>query len=79
VWIRFDHADSSICITVQDNGQGFDIDKGAFETTQQYGLKMMRERAQQFEGTINLSSQPGQGTTIMVCVPLDKIRMWDDN
>jgi PAS domain S-box-containing protein len=79
VWIRFDHADSSICITVQDNGQGFDIDKGAFESTQQYGLKMMRERAQQFEGTINLSSQPGQGTTIMVCVPLDKIKMWDDN
>jgi signal transduction histidine kinase len=79
VWIRFDLVDSSICIAVEDNGQGFDIGIGGFESTQHYGLKMMRERAQQFEGTIELSSQPGQGTTIMVCVPLDKIRMWDDN
>jgi signal transduction histidine kinase len=79
VWIRFDLADSSICITVQDDGQGFDIDKGGLESTQHYGLKMMRERAREIEGTIDLSSQSGQGTAVRVCVPLDKNRMRDDN
>lgn len=71
VQIKFDRIDSSICVAVHDNGLGFKVDQDDFESPNHYGLRMMQERAVSIGGTINLSSQLGQGTEIIVCVPLD--------
>jgi signal transduction histidine kinase len=49
-------------LCVQDDGQGFDSAK----TSSGLGLNNMRERAEIIEGLLKISSQPGQGTEIML-------------
>lgn len=72
VRIIFDEADLSICVTVQDNGKGFEIKEDADAKNSHYGLLMMQERAASIGGTIHLTSQLGQGTEIIVCVPINE-------
>ncbi len=57
-------------VTVEDDGQGFDPgarDDGAGEHV---GLRVMRERAEQVGGSLTPTSKPGQGTRVVVRVPL---------
>jgi PAS domain S-box-containing protein len=72
VWVKFDRLDSSICVTVQDDGRGFELEQAHYVPDQHFGLQMMRERADAIGGKIEFSSQPGKGTKIMVCVPLEQ-------
>lgn len=72
VWVKFDVIDSEICVTVQDDGLGFDMEVAQVDLDQHFGLQMMRERADAIGGKIHFSSQPGKGTTIMVCVPIEE-------
>lgn len=53
-------------ITVRDDGQGFDpahADNGM-------GLSNLRERTEALHGSVTISSQPGQGTTVAITIPL---------
>ena len=60
--------DHSLCLTVSDDGIGFD----PLEVRKQQGLGLasMRERVQLIQGDFTIRSQPGKGTVITVCVPL---------
>ncbi len=71
VHIQFSIIDCSLCIAVQDNGQGFNIPDESIAPTRHFGLQMMLERAEAIGGTIHMSSQPGAGTHTKVCVPLN--------
>jgi signal transduction histidine kinase len=51
-------------LVVQDDGRGFDTSKGIRGSA--YGLVGMRERAASVGAMLEISSQPGQGTTITV-------------
>jgi signal transduction histidine kinase len=51
-------------LVVQDDGRGFDPSKGIRGSA--YGLVGMRERAASVGAMLEISSQPGQGTTITV-------------
>jgi PAS domain S-box-containing protein len=51
-------------LTVQDNGQGFDLQEGY---TGGMGIRIMRYRAQMIGATLDLKSRPGEGTQI-ICV-----------
>ena len=51
-------------LVVQDDGRGFDPAKGIRGTA--YGLVGMRERAASVGAHLEISSEPGQGTTITV-------------
>lgn len=53
---------------VEDNGTGFDVD--LVGQSRSLGLIGMRERARLAGGRLCVESQPGQGTTIMVEVPI---------
>ena len=58
-----------IILDVQDDGVGL----GTVESTYLsggYGLRAMRERAKQFGGAVELESEPGEGTTLVVTIPL---------
>ena len=58
---------SIIRVIVSDNGKGFDpetIDEG-----HGFGLKLIRERVEMLGGEMNISSTPGQGSTISFQVP----------
>jgi signal transduction histidine kinase len=53
-----------ITLRVSDDGQGFTPQQA--ETAGHFGLAGMRERAQLVGGALTITSQPGQGTTILL-------------
>lgn len=54
-------------VTVRDDGQGFAANPAAYG---HFGLRGMRERAEEFGGTIAITSAPGAGTTVSLALPL---------
>ncbi|HET9215794.1 MAG TPA: sensor histidine kinase [Terriglobia bacterium] len=56
-----------IALTVSDDGVGF---KATSTVREGLGLLGMRERVQALDGNLQISSSPGQGTTINVQLPL---------
>ena len=63
------YSSEALMLTVKDDGAGFDVDN-AQPTEGHYGLLGMRERASIIDGTLEIQSQPGSGTTILLRVPL---------
>jgi signal transduction histidine kinase len=63
---------SDLAVVVRDNGVGFDTKAVAarYEERGSLGMLNMKERAEIVEGTLSISSQPGQGTTITLRLPL---------
>lgn len=57
-------------IEVSDNGRGFDLN--AAEVDGGVGLKSMRERAEKLGGTVRISSQPEQGTRVLLRIPIQQ-------
>ena len=57
-----------ICLRVQDDGKGFDLNSTAGQDG--LGLVSMRERLRAVEGNLVVIAQPNQGTQIVVQVPL---------
>jgi len=66
VWLSLTQDLHSIRLQVRDDGCGFD------PSQRQAGLGIagMRERAALLGGNVTITSQPGQGTTVGVCLPL---------
>ena len=59
---------SDLCLTVSDDGQGFVPATGRPTS---FGVVGMRERVLIMGGSLSLESEPGEGTTLSVRVPLD--------
>jgi signal transduction histidine kinase len=51
-------------LRVCDDGRGFDLAAGAAPADGHLGLDLMRRRAEDAGGTLDLSSSPGAGTTV---------------
>jgi signal transduction histidine kinase len=60
---------SAIHLRIADDGCGFDMAALATSHGRHLGLISMRERAAELGGTLDVRSQPGQGTEIVVIVP----------
>lgn len=58
-----------LCLRIADDGVGFD--PGATRQGVSFGLVGMRERVLMFGGTLQIDSQPGEGTTLWIRVPLN--------
>jgi PAS domain S-box-containing protein len=65
--------DENILLVVEDDGIGF-CDSGLSNSLGSLGLLGMKERAQFCGGDVQISSSPGNGTTVTVRVPLDTPR-----
>jgi signal transduction histidine kinase len=63
----------SLFLRVQDWGQGFDASLIRLDETDHLGLVSMQERAQMINGACKIISQPGQGTSVEVCIPLESL------
>jgi signal transduction histidine kinase len=64
-----------LALVIEDDGVGFDIealDGPKAGEVAGLGLSGMRERVALLDGSINLESSPGKGTTIFVRVPLEE-------
>jgi signal transduction histidine kinase len=59
-------------VTIRDDGQGFDPAEFAGRADGHVGLQVMRERAEEVGGTLSLRSVPGQGTEVVVRVPVSE-------
>lgn len=57
-------------VTVQDDGVGFDPQAGPPAGRRHYGLETMRERAESAGGSLQIVGSPGQGTQVVVRLPL---------
>ena len=69
--VSFYEQDQQLHLLVTDLGRGFDVENIEIKGTG-LGLYGMRERARLVNGILIISSSPGHGTNIKVCIPLDK-------
>lgn len=65
-----------VILDIQDNGVGLngvmsEVGSGSpSPLSGGYGLQVMRERVAQFGGSVELESEPGEGTTLVVSIPI---------
>lgn len=57
--------------TVADGGVGFDVDKLRTEKGEGLGLTGIRERLDSIGGTLDIRSQPGRGTELIMSIPCE--------
>jgi PAS domain S-box-containing protein len=62
--------ESKVRLSVRDNGVGMTDEEIAAPTS--LGLLGMRERVVQFGGDIEVKGNPGEGTSVTACIPLDE-------
>ncbi len=63
--------DHGIRLVVADDGSGFDSNLAASGRHHGYGLRLMSVAVQEAGGSVDISSSPGQGTSVTVTLPLD--------
>jgi signal transduction histidine kinase len=65
-FVRLSHADGRLRVEIRDNGVGgADVNTGS-------GLRGLRDRVEALDGTFELQSPPGEGTTVAVEFPLSR-------
>ncbi len=62
--------EAGLTMFIQDNGRGFNPETPP--PGGHYGLKFMRERAEMMNGSCAIRSQPGDGTTVTIHVPVER-------
>ncbi|HBY95760.1 MAG TPA: hypothetical protein DEP84_17700 [Chloroflexi bacterium] len=72
VWITFAVTGHETRATIADDGCGFDPAHIAARDGRHFGLRIMRERAEEFGGSIQVLSKPHEGTKVIVAIPLRK-------
>jgi two-component system, NarL family, sensor histidine kinase UhpB len=63
--------DHGIRLVVADDGTGFDSGLATCGRHHGYGLRLMSVAVQEAGGSVDITSTPGQGTTVTVTLPLD--------
>lgn len=72
VTVRLDYAPAQVALAVEDDGSGFDPRRMLRNGEQPagWGLLDIQERAALVGGTYRIESQPGQGTSVQITIPL---------
>ncbi|MBN2386756.1 MAG: hypothetical protein JXB85_07020 [Anaerolineales bacterium] len=68
VKVQVDVGESSIKMSVDDNGKGFEID--LLEKDGSLGLKLIKERVEMLGGTFEIDSASGKGARVAFSVPI---------
>lgn len=69
--VRVQFSEEQVRITISDNGKGFAAEKilNEINSGSKLGLRGMKERTHLLNGSIEISSDPGRGTLIIVEMP----------
>ena len=72
-WVKVEISEvlDRIVLKVEDNGCGFDL-KGTFDRKpprKGYGLQVMNERLEMYEGSLEVASAPDKGTRLVASLP----------
>ncbi len=73
--IRSDDGETSVCVA--DDGQGFDTSAPIAEKNH-YGLVIMKERAEEAGGELQIESKPGAGTKVIAKFTSRKVEQYED-
>ncbi|MBI5052855.1 MAG: sensor histidine kinase, partial [Chloroflexi bacterium] len=68
--ILFDVTESQVRVEIVDNGKGFDSAQLSVDDGQHFGQRIMRERAEEIGGIVEVQSAVNRGTRVLVKVPL---------
>jgi signal transduction histidine kinase/ligand-binding sensor domain-containing protein len=71
--VRLDYGPAEIALEVRDDGHGFAIGEEAASAPGHYGFTGMRERATAIGGTLEVTSEPGAGTSVRLHAPAPKV------
>jgi signal transduction histidine kinase len=63
------YSDKDVTVRVNDDGQGFDVNRQERSKRASWGLEGMRERAALLGGECNILSEPRRGTLVEVTIP----------
>jgi signal transduction histidine kinase len=66
--IKLREEEGDLILTITDNGRGIEEDEKT--SPKSLGLVGIRERAQAFEGKIEINGVPGKGTTVIAQIPI---------
>ena len=71
-WVTVEFGDDNTALAVKDNGKGFEVPPSMADLANvgKLGLAGMEERARLVSGKLTLESEPGEGTTVTVEVPV---------
>jgi signal transduction histidine kinase len=69
-FLHFYQDGEELCIRVEDEGNGFDVETVLNQADPSFGMQIMQERVKAAGGRLKLDSLPGQGTRLTVHVPL---------
>jgi signal transduction histidine kinase len=67
--VTLDAQTDGLVLRVRDNGRG--ISERELASNKSFGLVSMRERVELLAGGLDISGAPGQGTTVLVRIPLE--------
>ncbi len=70
--LTLSYMEDEVSLDVQDDGVGFDPSQAAVQAGSDhgYGLLALRERAGQLGGRLDVESAPGEGTTVVISLPV---------
>ena len=71
VIIQLSQSDNMLSITVEDDGQGFNVNQARAKGG--IGLRSIESRVKYLNGTLDIDSKTGEGTTVNIEVPLKKV------
>jgi len=69
VQVKLTYQEQSLELSVKDDGRGF-VPASGSDGRHGYGLTSMRQRAEGLGGKVAIESRPGQGTKVVVFIPL---------
>jgi signal transduction histidine kinase len=70
VRITFDTDDMRVRMMVEDNGKGFDVESALSGQQKTIGLSTLKERIGLLGGQLQIESEAGQGTQVVMDVPV---------
>ncbi len=71
-WVRLFATEGELRLQVRDEGIGFEVENGSSQPG--IGLSSMEERVHLANGSFEIKSEPGRGTTVEVRVPLKELQ-----
>lgn len=66
--VQLTWVENNVSVTVEDNGKGFDIKN--LEQSKGAGLRNVQARVDYLNGTLDIQSKPGEGTSVLVEIVL---------
>jgi len=69
VTISLKEKDDKVALRVKDNGKG--ITKEQISDSKSFGLMGIRERVHPWGGKVKITGKPGEGTTVVVSIPIE--------